>query len=203
MGLPQIPAHLLHQQGHGQKLPSTSRFPARAVSPLKTQIHRTPWKKPQHQAWLCLGIARVPDHPAHLKKPTRSFTWRTTTLKVLLKQMPSNQFLQFLSSCISLDRRLDETSHAQRGDAGTSYPTLSPRIFGSLSLALSLTWISSNSISSSQGSFTIYQMCSNPPIKCLYPYQCQPSLRQWGGFHIRSCVRCIPGECRPVRCSCH
>lgn len=99
--------------------------------------------------------------------------------------MPSNQFLQlglFLSNCISLNHRLDETSHAQKWDAGTSYPTLSPRIFGSLFLVFYLPWISSNSITSSQGSFTIYQMCSNPPIKCLYPYQCQPCLRQWGGF---------------------
>lgn len=95
--------------------------------------------------------------------------------------MPSNQVLQlglFLSSCISLSHGLDETSHAERWDAGTSYPTLSPRIFGSLSLVLSLLWISSNSITSSQGSFTIYQMCSNPPIKCLYPYHYQPCLRQ-------------------------
>lgn len=99
--------------------------------------------------------------------------------------MPSNQFLQlglFLSNCISLNHRLDETSHAQKWDAGTSYPTLSPRIFGSLFLVFYLPWISSYSITSSQGSFTIYQMCSNPPIKCLYPYQCQPCLRQWGGF---------------------
>lgn len=102
--------------------------------------------------------------------------------------MPSNQFLQmglFLPSCVSLNLQLDETSHDQRWDAGTSYPTLRPRIFGSLSLVLSLLWISSNSITSSQGSFTIYQMCSNPPIKCLYPYQCLASGSREGS-HIRS-----------------
>lgn len=164
-GLPQMPAHLVPQQGHGQKLPSISRFPARAVSPLKTQIHRTPWKKPQQQAWLCPGTSRVPEHPARLKRPTRSFTWRTTTLKVRLKQTPSNQFLQlglFLSSCVSLDHGLDEPSHAQRWDSGTSYPTLRPRIFGSLSLVLSLPWISSNSITSSQGSFAIRSVAILP-----------------------------------------
>lgn len=89
-GLSQPPAHMLCLGIGGQKPPSTSRFPARAASPLKTQTHRTPPKTLQQQAWLCPGTTTVPDRLAPLKSLPRLFTWRTTAPRAQLKQTPSN-----------------------------------------------------------------------------------------------------------------
>ena len=121
-GLSHPPAQQIRLRKGRQKPPSTSRFPARAASPLKTRTRRTPLKKPQQRAWLCPGTSRVPEHLAPPKSPPTLFTWRTTTPTVQLMQMLSKtspfQLGLFLSGRGGLRHHLDGASCARSWDAG-------------------------------------------------------------------------------------